>query len=48
MHWRLVSVLVISYRRPRLLARTVESFLQTTSYPTLELMLADDGSPPKM
>ncbi|MCU1306571.1 MAG: hypothetical protein JWN45_1266 [Acidobacteriaceae bacterium] len=41
----LVSVLFITYQRVHLLRRTVESFLTNTSYPNLELILTDDGSP---
>lgn len=41
----LVSVIFVTYRRFHLLQRTVESFLEHTSYPKLELIVCDDGSP---
>jgi len=41
----LVSVVVTGYRRPSHLRRTIESFLHFNTYPNLELVLADDGSP---
>jgi len=44
----LVSVVVLGYRRPAHLRRTLESFLRVNSYPNLELVLADDGSPPAL
>lgn len=44
----LVSVVVTGYARPATLRETVESLLRVTSYPNLELVLADDGSPPEM
>ena len=44
----LVSVVVTGYRRPAHLRRTIESFLRVNTYPNLELMLADDGSPPEL
>ena len=44
----LLSVVVTGYRRPAHLRRTVESFLRVNSYPNLELILSDDGSPPEM
>ena len=44
----LVSVVVLSYRRPVHLRRTLESFLRVNTYPNLELVLADDGSPPTL
>jgi glycosyltransferase involved in cell wall biosynthesis len=44
----LVSIVVLSYRRPVHLRRTLESFLRVNTYPNLELVLADDGSPPAM
>jgi GT2 family glycosyltransferase len=44
----LVSVVVLSYCRPAHLRRTLESFLRVNSYPNLELVLADDGSPPAL
>jgi glycosyltransferase involved in cell wall biosynthesis len=40
-----VSVIFVTYRRFHLLRRTVESFLQHTAYPNLELIVSDDGSP---
>jgi glycosyltransferase involved in cell wall biosynthesis len=42
--WPLVSVVVTGYERPEQLALTVESLLAVTRYPSLELILADDGS----
>lgn len=42
----LVSVVIIGYRRPGHLARTVASFLDRNRYPRIELILADDASPP--
>ena len=44
----LVSVLVTGYSRPAHLRRTVESFLRVNTYRNLELILADDGSPPAL
>lgn len=44
----LVSVVIIGYRRPDLLRRTVSSFLVMNTYPNVELILADDGSPADM
>jgi glycosyltransferase involved in cell wall biosynthesis len=44
----LVSVVVLTYRRPVHLRRTLESFLRVNTYPNLELVLADDGSPPDL
>jgi glycosyltransferase involved in cell wall biosynthesis len=41
----LVSVLFITYNRLPLLRRTVETFKVRTSYPNLQLVIADDGSP---
>jgi glycosyltransferase involved in cell wall biosynthesis len=41
----LVSVVVMGYRRPELLARTLHSLLETVSYPRIETILCDDGSP---
>ncbi len=40
----LVSVLFITYKRFDLLERTFHSFRANTSYPNLELVIADDGS----
>lgn len=44
----LVSVVVTGYSRPAHLRRTIESFLRVNTYPNLELILADDGSPPPL
>jgi len=44
----LVSALFITYKRFNLLKPTVESFLRNTSYPNLELVIADDGSGPEI
>lgn len=44
----LVSILFITYKRFDLLKPTVESFLRNTSYPRLELVIADDGSGPEI
>jgi glycosyltransferase involved in cell wall biosynthesis len=44
----LVSVLFITYKRFDMLKQTVESFLHNTSYPNLELVIADDGSGPEI
>jgi glycosyltransferase involved in cell wall biosynthesis len=44
----LVSVLFITWKRFNLLKPTVESFLHNTDYPNLELVIADDGSPPEV
>ena len=41
----LVSVLFITYKRLHLLETTLRSFLDHTSYPNLELVVSDDGSP---
>jgi hypothetical protein len=46
--WPLVSVVVIGYSRPALLRQTVTSFLAINTYPNIELILADDGSPPDL
>lgn len=46
--WPLVSVVVVGYRRPDLLASSVRSLLNGLRYPRLELVLADDGSPSEM
>lgn len=44
----LVSVLFITYKRVDLLKRSLNSFVQNTDYPYLELVAADDGSPARM
>jgi glycosyltransferase involved in cell wall biosynthesis len=44
----LVSVLFVTYKRFDMLKPTVESFLRNTSYPNLELVIADDGSGPEI
>lgn len=44
----LVSVLFITFRRFHLLQRTVQTFLSNSRYPKLELVIADDGSPPEV
>jgi glycosyltransferase involved in cell wall biosynthesis len=44
----LVSVLIVGYSRPDLLERTVSSFLALNTYSNIELILADDSSPPPM
>lgn len=44
----LVSVVVTGYKRPKELARTIESFLSVVQYEPLELVLADDGSPEEL
>ena len=41
----LVSVVVTGYRRVAELRRTVESFRSTNQHDSIELILADDGSP---
>jgi len=41
-------VVVIGYRRPGHLRRTITSFLEVNTYPHVELILADDGSPRRM
>jgi glycosyltransferase involved in cell wall biosynthesis len=43
--WPLVSVLFITYRRFDKLKRSMEAFRKNTSYPNLEMVIADDGSP---
>lgn len=43
-----VSVVVTGYARPATLRETVESLLGVTRYPNLELVLADDASPPEL
>jgi len=40
----LVSVLFLTYKRVDLLRQAVESFYRHTSYPNLEIVIADDGS----
>jgi glycosyltransferase involved in cell wall biosynthesis len=42
--WPLVSVVVTGYERPEQLEATAKSLLAVTRYPSLELILADDGS----
>lgn len=44
----LVSVLFITYKRFDHLQRAVESFRQNTSYPNIEIVIADDGSGPEI
>ena len=46
--WPLVSVLFITYKRVHLLKTAVESFRQHTSYPNIEVVIADDGSGPEI
>lgn len=41
----LVSILFITYKRVDLLKRSLNSFMQNTDYPNLELVVTDDGSP---
>jgi glycosyltransferase involved in cell wall biosynthesis len=43
----LVSVLFVTYRRVNLLRRAVYSLIENTDYANLELVVADDGSPPR-
>ncbi|MCB9853107.1 MAG: glycosyltransferase family 2 protein [Phycisphaerales bacterium] len=43
----LVSVVLITYKRVDTLRATVESFRRGCSYPNLEFILSDDGSPPR-
>jgi glycosyltransferase involved in cell wall biosynthesis len=43
----LLSVVFISYRRVDLLARAYASFLRVNTYQPVELIVADDGSPPE-
>jgi glycosyltransferase involved in cell wall biosynthesis len=45
---RLISVVFVTYRRLDLLKRTLDSLREWCSYPSLELILADDGSPRKI
>jgi glycosyltransferase involved in cell wall biosynthesis len=44
----LITVLIITYRRPEHLRHTVEKLLETTTYPRecLQLTICDDASPP--
>jgi len=42
----MVSVLFITYNRLLLLKRTLKTFTSRTTYPNLELVVADDGSSP--
>lgn len=42
--WPLVSALFITYKRFHLLEQAVRSFRENTSYPNLEIVIADDGS----
>ncbi|MBV8630521.1 MAG: glycosyltransferase family 2 protein [Silvibacterium sp.] len=44
----LVSVLFVTYKRFDLLERAVHSFRRNTSYPKLEVVIADDGSGPEI
>lgn len=44
----LVSVLFVTYKRVDLLERAVHSFRKNTSYPRLEVVIADDGSGPEI
>ncbi len=44
----LISVVITGYRRPEQLRITVESFRRVNRYPKVELVLADDASPPEM
>lgn len=44
----LVSVLFITYKRYDLLERSLRLFLGNTDYPNLEIVIADDGSGPKI
>jgi glycosyltransferase involved in cell wall biosynthesis len=43
-NWPLVSVCILSYNRLRYLKRTLESFLDTCTYPDLEYILVDNNS----
>jgi GT2 family glycosyltransferase len=43
--WPLVSVVVVTYDRLDTLVPTVESFRRVCSYPRVEYLLCDDGSP---
>jgi Glycosyl transferase family 2 len=44
----LVSVLFITYKRFDMLERSFRAFRENTSYPNLELVIADDGSGPEV
>ena len=44
----LVSVLFVTYKRIDLLGEAVHGLLKNTSYPRLELVIADDGSGPEI
>lgn len=44
----LVSVLFVTYKRFDMLERSLRAFRQNTSYPNLELVIADDGSGPEI
>ena len=48
--WPLISVVIVGYKRPEELRRTVEFFLNNIDYPrnSLEMILCDDGSPENM
>lgn len=41
----LITVIIMGYRRPLLLTRTLYSLLEIASYPHIETILCDDGSP---
>jgi glycosyltransferase involved in cell wall biosynthesis len=43
--WPLVSVVFVTYKRLECLRDTYASFIATCSYPNLELIVSDDGSP---
>jgi glycosyltransferase involved in cell wall biosynthesis len=43
-----ISVLIIGYRRPDHLARTIAALREQTVREEVELVVADDGSPPEM
>ena len=44
----LVSVVFVTYRRIDLLRETHSSFMATCKYPSIELIVCDDGSPPEV
>lgn len=46
--WPLVSALFITYKRVHHLERAVLAFREHTDYPNLEIVIADDGSPPQV
>ena len=46
--WPLVSALFITYKRFDHLQNAVMSFLEQTSYPNIEVIISDDGSPPEV